>query len=91
MATNKVLNADSRADILAFAYVRNQTIPANKEGDALHIALASVNDMDCIVSYNFKHINRIKTKREIAPINEALGYNYCVIVTAEEVMQDARS
>jgi predicted nucleic acid-binding protein len=54
---------------LAETYIKNGVIPAKKGLDARHIALATVNAIDIILSYNFKHINKLKTKTMIPAIN----------------------
>ncbi|MDR1741754.1 MAG: hypothetical protein LBR38_07950 [Synergistaceae bacterium] len=41
---------------------------------------------DIIVSYNFQHINRQKTKKLTSEVNRREGYGGVVICTAEEVL-----
>lgn len=48
--------------------------------DAVHIAIATVNSMDILVSWNFRHIVNLKTKREINAINLLNGYGHLEIV-----------
>ena len=68
------LLADEDAQTLARKYVENGVIPKKYDDDAMHIAIASVNDLDVIVSWNFNHIVKIKTKREVAGVNLLMGY-----------------
>ena len=42
--------------------------------DCQHIGAALVNDCDCIISWNFKHIVNIKTIRGIRAITNLEGY-----------------
>lgn len=42
--------------------------------DCQHIGVAVVNDCDCIISWNFKHIVNIKTIRGIRAITNLEGY-----------------
>jgi len=58
------------------------------EDDALHIAIASVNNLDVIVSWNYKHIVKLKTKREVTGINALLGYKEIEIYSPLEVIED---
>jgi hypothetical protein len=37
-------------------------LPKKSRVDGIHIAMAAINNMDFIVSLNFKHINKVKTK-----------------------------
>lgn len=74
--------------MLAAQYVANGIVPSRYQGDATHIAAASVYGLDCIVSYNFKHINKLKTKTETAKINFSFGHKGMIICTAKEVLHD---
>lgn len=47
---------------LAERYIKNGIIPNAYRFDGVHIAAASIYGLDCVVSYNFKHINRAKTR-----------------------------
>jgi predicted nucleic acid-binding protein len=71
---------------LAEKYISNNIIPRKKNIDALHIAIASVNNLDIILSYNFKHINKLKTKTLIPAINQLSGYRALYIAQPEEVI-----
>lgn len=73
---------------LAERYIANGIIPASYLYDSVHIAMASVHGLDCVVSYNFKHINRSKTRLLIRSINDEEGYDGIFICTAGEVLND---
>ena len=81
-----VLDASDEADQLAKKYITNNIIPRKKIMDALHIAVASVNDMDIIMSFNFKHINKLKTKSLVPATNLISGYRGIIIAQPEEVI-----
>jgi hypothetical protein len=80
------ISGDERIEQLADAYITNNVIPQNKRFDALHIAAASVTGLDYILSLNFKHINKIKTKRLVEIINLNEGYKGIQICTPMEVI-----
>ncbi len=82
----KILENSSKAKHLGQLYIENGIIPASHLFDSLHVAIASVYELDCIVSYNFHHINRNKTRFMTASINKEEGYSGIMIVTAEEVL-----
>ena len=84
----EVFNFDDDADELAVAYVKNGIIPVKYQDDANHIALASVHNCDVLLSWNFQHIVKVKTKREVAGINLLKGYNLIDIYTPKEVIED---
>ena len=81
-----VLDTSSEVIQLAEKYMMNNIIPKKKRVDALHIAIASVNELDIILSYNFKHINKLKTKTLIPATNQVSGYRDIVIAQPEEVI-----
>ena len=58
------------------------------QDDANHIAVASIHNCDVILSWNFKHIVKVKTKREVAGINLLKGYNSIDIYTPREIIED---
>ena len=49
-----VLAANEEADILAQKYISEGALPKGSLTDASHIAVASLNDLDIIVSLNFR-------------------------------------
>jgi len=66
--------------LLAEEYVIRGVIPIKKIEDAIHIAIASFYYLDVLISWNFEHIVKLKTKREINVINVMLGYNTLEII-----------
>ena len=55
--------------------------------DAFHIALASVNRLDCLVSWNFKHIVNFDKIKLFNSINLKLGYPLIDIRTPLEFLK----
>lgn len=72
--------------LLADEYINAGILPKSQKFDSLHIAMASVHGLDAIVSYNFHHINRNKTKELIPLINSLHGLPGIMFCTAEEVL-----
>ena len=85
-----VLESNPQAEELARKYINSGIIPASHFYDSVHIAISAINGLYAILSYNFHHINRDKTRTLTAGINEAEGYEAIKISTAKEVMDDAR-
>jgi predicted nucleic acid-binding protein len=81
-----MLEESAESITLADIYIKNGVIPAKKRLDARHIAIATVNAIDIILSYNFKHINKLKTKTMIPAINQIAGYRNITIAQSEEVI-----
>jgi len=82
-----VVPADEETEKLADIYINEKVIPTSKQLDSLHIACASVNDVDYIFSFNFRHINRIKTKEMTSIINIREGYKPVKITVPAEVIE----
>jgi hypothetical protein len=82
----KVLNYDDRASKLADRYINAGILPQKSRVDGIHIAMATLNNMDYIVSLNFKHINKVKTKLNIEVIHNDLDYSCPIICTPMEVL-----
>ena len=71
---------------LAGMYVAEGIIPAKHITDALHIATATANDLDIIVSYNFQHIVKRKTVMMTEVVNLREGYKRIGIFSPTEVI-----
>jgi len=56
--------------------------------DGLHISIAAVYNLDMIISMNFQHIVKRKTKIGTAYINALYGYRPVEIYTPMEVVED---
>ena len=81
----QVLQFDKEAERLADIYVNEGVIPVRFTYDGYHIAIATTNDLECIFSLNFKHINKLKTKRMTSVINLREGYRPITIASPLEV------
>ena len=81
-----VLEIDQRAYDLSQIYIEMNIIPEKFRIDGIHIAMAAINNMDCIVSLNFRHINKLKTKMSTEIIHRMKGYNNPFICTPMEVL-----
>lgn len=83
-----VLEETAQSITVARTYVAAGAIPANAENDARHIAIASVNDVRVVVSWNFRHMVNIERKRRINSVNLAEGLPLLDIVSPWEVRSD---
>ena len=59
----KVLKINPEIIELAEKYIKDTVFPRKYFDDALHIAAASYHKMSCLVSWNFEHIVKVKTRR----------------------------
>ncbi|HST63115.1 MAG TPA: type II toxin-antitoxin system VapC family toxin [Longimicrobium sp.] len=76
-----VLEADETVRATARIYIQQKLMPADPLGDALHLALASHDECDLLVTWNYRHLaNRTKLER-IRRVNRELGLFIPVIVS----------
>ena len=71
--------------VLADRYITEGLIPAKYVNDALHVAVAVVHEQDVVVSWNFEHLVKLKTRFGVNGLNRLLGYREIEIVSPEEV------
>jgi hypothetical protein len=76
---------DEEADELAREYVGRGVFPEKYASDANHIAIAVVNRIEYFVSWNFKHIVKVSTRRAVNLINTLRGYEVIEIVAPPEL------
>ena len=55
-------------------YIREKALGKASENDAYHIALSSVNRVDCLISWNFKHIVNYDKIKMFNAVNMRFGY-----------------
>ncbi len=71
---------------LANEYVRYGAVPESYLEDAYHIAVAVINEMDCILSWNFRHIVRRKTRDIVRMVNSIDTFRQIEIMTPAELL-----
>jgi hypothetical protein len=83
----RVLSTDE-SDALANKYIADNVVGQSSLTDCRHIALATLNHVDVLVSWNFKHIVNLTRIRGYNSVNMRLGYPIIEIRTPEEVLYD---
>jgi predicted nucleic acid-binding protein len=83
-----VLRANDAAVALAGQLVAEGPIPSDSAADALHIAIAAVNGIDYLLTWNCKHLASAAHRQRIEALLEAAGYVCPVICTPEELMEE---
>ena len=86
-----VLSASDETDNLARRYIAEGALPQGSLSDASHIASASVNALDMIISLNFRHIVKEKTIKLTGAINTLMGYRAVEINSPMEVIDDEKT
>ena len=80
-----ILRKSDEAEALAEQYAVHKVISENHKYDRRHLACATVNGVDAIISFNFTHINRLWTKSRILAVNQLNDYNPITINLLMEV------
>lgn len=84
----ELLEITERALSLAQVLIESGAVPQKAAEDALHIAIAVVNGLDYLISWNCKHIANAKIRGKIEQVCLSAGYAPIIICTPEELMED---
>lgn len=79
------IEVDQEAQILAQEYVDKKVFPERYFSDGLHVAVAVVHRIEYLVSWNFSHLVKVNTRREVNLINALKGYGSIEIVAPPEL------
>jgi hypothetical protein len=82
-----LLPDSEEASELAVEYLRHGVLGPGSHADALHIALATVGQVDVLVSWNFRHIVNLGRIRFFNGVNLQQGYGSLEIRTPKEVLE----
>ena len=82
-----LLPTTHEAEDLADALISHHAVPETEPEDALHIAIAAVNGIEYLVTWNFRHIANAVVRTRIESVCRKLGYAPPVICTPEELME----
>ena len=85
-----MLDIDDEVRYLAEEIIAKKGIPAEYPEDALHIAVAAVNGIEVIITWNFAHLNNPFTRKKVRKIVEAKGYICPEICSPEELLEVKR-
>jgi predicted nucleic acid-binding protein len=83
-----ILEITPEVQALAQSLISEKVIPTESEEDALHIAVASINGMEFLLTWNFSHINNALMKSRIVTVIENQGYVPPEICSPEELFGD---
>lgn len=78
-----VLELSQQAVNLANKYMEKGAIPKSEPEDAYHIAIATVNNIEALASWNFAHIVSLNPIRKIHEINRISNFPIIEIGTLE--------
>ncbi len=79
------LSSSDEAENLTELLLEKRVIPVGSEEDAAHIAIASSQGMDYLLTWNFKHINNAERKAAIIRVVESCGFDCPALCSPEEL------
>jgi len=68
---------------VAHRYIRERVVPAELNGDAMHLAFACVHEMEFLLTWNIRHLANPNKLQHLIVINRRLGLLTPQIVTPE--------
>ena len=80
------LTVNNEVEWLANQYIQNGAIPESYPEDAYHIAMAVIHQIDYLLSWNFKHIVKRKTKDMVRMVNTLNNLRQVEIMTPAELL-----
>lgn len=81
-----ILELNEDAEYLAENYIKEKILGKSSMNDAYHIAIATVNRIDVLISWNFKHIVNLNKIRLFNSVNLKLGFPQIDIRTPKELI-----
>lgn len=82
----QVLPLTAEAESLAQAYLAAKVVPPNYVDDARHVAIATIEQVSLIVSWNFKHLANYRRETAFNGVNLLQGYRPARILTPLELI-----
>jgi hypothetical protein len=79
---------DEDSNFLATKYIEEKAVSKKYLLDAQHIAIATINHVDVLVSWNFKHIVNLRRIQLYNSINLKFGYPLIEIRTPKEIIDE---
>lgn len=81
------LEIAEEAELLANDLIVKVPLPPKAQADALHIAVAAVNGVDYLLTWNCTHIANATLRSRIEAVCRAAGYEPPVICTPQEMLE----
>lgn len=82
-----LLEASDEVDELADTLISEKAVPASEPRDAFHIAIAAVNGVDYLLTWNCKHIANATLRSRIEKVCRDAGFEPPIICTPEELVE----
>lgn len=73
---------------LAEQFLERSSLPSKADVDAVHIAAATIHNMDYLLTWNCKHIANAQIQRKLVEISLDFGYALPILCTPYELLGD---
>jgi hypothetical protein len=83
-----LLELSAAANRLGRDILLSGLLPDSADGDAAHIAVATVHQMDILLTWNCRHIANVAIQHRLRRLVEGKGFNLPALATPEEFMGD---
>jgi hypothetical protein len=77
-------------DDIAREYIRTLTMPSDPIADALHLAIASVQKCDLLLTWNCSHLANHNKMKQVTEINRRLGLSTPLILTPFQLLAERK-
>ena len=85
----KTIEVIPEMEDLAGKYIEDKIVPEKKWEDALHVAVATVAEVDLVITWNYRHLANFRKSELFNSVNLKHGYIKTIgILTPMEVMSD---
>jgi hypothetical protein len=81
----EVIKVTLEYEYLADEYLAENVVGGTSRDDCIHIATATINNIDILISWNFKHIVNVKRIRGYNSVNLKNGYKTLEIRSPKEM------
>ncbi len=82
----QIINVTQQALELAQTYIDEKVVGPTSLDDCIHIAMATLNKVDILISWNFKHIVNVYRIRGYNSVNLRLGYSTLEIRSPKDIV-----
>jgi hypothetical protein len=81
----KILKANEKIRDLTEVYVQKGIFSGRYIDDARHVAIATFYKISYLISWNFEHLVKVKTRRLVNSVNILEGFSEIEIVSPQEL------
>ncbi len=81
----KILKSNKKIRDLAKVYIERGVFPERYVDDALHVAITTYYEISYLVSWNFEHLVKVKTKKWVNSVHTLEEFSEIEIVSPQEL------